>query len=203
MEEVGNARKPRICIVAEFDHDTTEWIKGLRRGCDPVYDFMPVEVTLAGSSGVGAVVNGQPFGVVVDELQRIFSNVSQHTVRFQEDIGRFPNTEIFFMKPEKPDFFEDIHEALKNSKIRFEESPFPYVAHCTLYNGSYCENFFCPEDLKCRQRVARARVKATTIDSSRSGVVERISLYDCDLTDHDAPLLRKLFEIPLPSSATK
>ena len=91
----------------------------------------PVEVTVAGSSGVGTLEPDQDPEAVVQVLERIAAS----TRAFQTEFGkvrRFPGTNIFWLslKDEAP--FRELHQRLKESQIRFQPSPFPFQPHCTL-----------------------------------------------------------------------
>lgn len=91
----------------------------------------PVEVTVAGSSGVDVLEPDQDPAAVVQALERIAASTPPFQTEFGE-VRRFPGTHIYWLslKDEAP--FRALHDRLKNSGIRFRPSPFPYQPHCTL-----------------------------------------------------------------------
>ena len=98
------------------------------------YDFygaLPVEVTVAGSGGLGTIAPDQRPVDVYSALDDIARQTSPITARFGP-VLRFPGTSIFVLTPENPEPFVELHERIGRSGIRFEPSPFPFTAHCTL-----------------------------------------------------------------------
>lgn len=92
---------------------------------------IPVEVTVAGSGGVGVLEPDQDPTAVAEVLERIASETRPFSTEYGE-VRRFPNTSIFWfsLKDEAP--FRSIHQRLRESGIRFKANPFPYQPHCTL-----------------------------------------------------------------------
>jgi len=92
---------------------------------------IPVEVTVAGSSGIGVVDPGQDPKLVIQELEAIAAEIAPFTTDFGP-VCSFPNTSVFWfsLRDEKP--FHQLHTRLKASKIEFQESLFPYQPHCTI-----------------------------------------------------------------------
>jgi hypothetical protein len=95
---------------------------------------IPVEVTVAGSSGVGVLAPDQDPAVVVEILENIASSTRVFRTEFG-DVRRFPGTSIFWLSLKDESPFRTIHQRLKESGIHFQPSPFPYQPHCTLQDS--------------------------------------------------------------------
>lgn len=98
------------------------------------YDFygaLPVEVTVAGSSGVGTLAPDQDVRQVFSTLDRIAADTPVIAGRFGSML-RFPDTDIFVLTMEDPQPFIDLHQRIRESEIEFLPSPFPFMPHCTV-----------------------------------------------------------------------
>jgi hypothetical protein len=91
----------------------------------------PVEVTVAGSSGLGVLEPDQDPAGVLEVLRTIASEVGSFVTSYGE-VRRFPNTNIFWLSLKNEEPFRTIHQRLKESGVRFTPNPFPYQPHCTL-----------------------------------------------------------------------
>jgi hypothetical protein len=101
-----------------------------RRYCQRLKDFPP-EITITGSSGVGAMLPQLHWDRVEPKLEAI----AQEWAPIRASLGgmvRFPDTDIFCLSMSDPMPFMALHEALKHSGIAFEESQFPFFPHCTI-----------------------------------------------------------------------
>lgn len=98
------------------------------------YDFygaLPVEITVAGSSGLGPLAPDQDARKVFSTLDRIAAETPVITGRFGP-VLRFPDTDIFVLTMEDPEPFIDLHQRISESAVQFLPSPFPFTPHCTL-----------------------------------------------------------------------
>lgn len=101
-----------------------------RRYCQRLHNF-PAEVTIAGSSGIGAIRRELYWDRVEPRLQK-FARESPPVRASFGGVVRFPETDIFVLSMGDPMPFVAIHEALKHSGISFEDSQFPFFPHCTI-----------------------------------------------------------------------
>jgi 2'-5' RNA ligase len=124
----------RSYIVAEIPEPVRSQVQALRDSLNTLTRKLPVEITLAGSSGVGPIPVGTDLSVIQCHLERILSNLSPFRTRFS-CIRAFPNTSTFYLEPFDRSPFDHIHRALRGSGIPFSESPWPYNPHCTLRGG--------------------------------------------------------------------
>ena len=121
--EAVQVTKPAF-IVAELPDSVAAWVRETRRR------FEPAISPLAGSSGVGRIVNGQNVESIRTKLASALAGRLPFEARF-DGIGNFPGTEIFFASPVQEPFLV-LHAAIATSGIGFEPNQFPYRAHCSL-----------------------------------------------------------------------
>ncbi len=97
--------------------------------CDRLDNF-PIEMTVAGSSGVGAIRATQSWTDVKGRLIQLCEHTPQIQTEFA-GVVRFPGTDTFVLSLRDPMPFQAFHEALQ-AAIEFEPSPFPFFPHCSL-----------------------------------------------------------------------
>ena len=96
---------------------------------------LPVEITVAGSSGVGVLEPGQAAQEVFSRLDEIASQTSAFEAEFGPAI-RFEGTDIFVLTLVDETPFHELHRRISQSGIRFKPSLFPYKPHCSLRSRS-------------------------------------------------------------------
>lgn len=101
-----------------------------RRFCQRLKDF-PVEITVTGSSGIGAI-RAQLHWPDVERALRAFCGKTAAISAEFGGVVRFPDTDIFSLAMGDPMPFAAIHDGLKQSGVRFEDNRFPFFPHCTL-----------------------------------------------------------------------
>ncbi|NRA52707.1 MAG: hypothetical protein HRU23_01030 [Gammaproteobacteria bacterium] len=117
-------------IVAELEGKVADWILAVREEIEPCITNFPQEITITGSSGVGSVTVGQKLDYVISRLENLFEGIPAFSFKFR-GINNFPNTDIYFVEPER-ELFEQLHHLLIGTEIAFDDNPFPYNPHCTL-----------------------------------------------------------------------
>src|SRR5581483_4773315 len=95
---------------------------------------LPVEITVAGSSGVGPIPAGTDLGLIRDEVDRVAKMMAAFDLEFAA-IRHFPRTGVFYLAPKDRRPFDSLHAVLASTKLPFIASPFPYNPHCTLRAG--------------------------------------------------------------------
>ena len=118
-------------IVLDLPSPVAEKIKKLRGEYDPKRVLVPAEITVTGSSGLGAVLPGQNIDFLTEEIRKIAEKNPPFTAKFRK-VETFPGTNIYILALEDESPFIKLHEDFASSPIRFKESPFPYKPHCTL-----------------------------------------------------------------------
>jgi 2'-5' RNA ligase len=109
-------------------------IQALRDSLNTLTARLPVEITLAGSSGVGPIPAGTDLSLIKRHLDRTLSDISPFRARFSA-IRAFPNTSLFYLEPFDRLPFDHLHQELRISGIPFSEIRWPYNPHCTLRAG--------------------------------------------------------------------
>ena len=98
------------------------------------YDYlgaMPVEITVAGSGGVGSPRHrGDPRSLFA-ALDEIVESTAPIRGRLNKTL-RFPGTDVLYARPEDPQPIVALHERIAISGIEFDPAQFPFVPHCTL-----------------------------------------------------------------------
>ena len=122
-------------IVAEIPEPVRAQVQALRDALKTLTARLPVEITLAGSSGVGPIPAGTDLALVQRHLDRLLPGMAPFRARFSA-IRSFPNTAIFYLEPFDRAPFDRLHQALRDSGIPFSGTPWPYNPHCTLRGGT-------------------------------------------------------------------
>jgi hypothetical protein len=98
------------------------------------YDYlgaMPVEITVAGSGGVGSPSkrsDPRPFFAALDEIVESTAPIRGRL----NTTHRFPGTDVFYVQPEDPQPIVALHDRIATCGIEFDAAQFPFVPHCTL-----------------------------------------------------------------------
>jgi len=106
---------------------------------DEFRSSLPVEITVAGSNGVGELDADQPS----EDVFAILTAIAAKTHPIQASFGpvdRFAGTEVFFLTLEDEGPFHELHDRIAGSSIRFKPCPFPYQPHCTLRDRTPISN---------------------------------------------------------------
>ncbi len=125
-----NLRNPTyICL--DIPDPFREKVRAIREAfCDRLPNF-PVEITIAGSSGIGAIASDADWESVETKLLSVCSKTAPVVTRFG-GVVRFPGTDTFVLSLGDPVPFVSIHESLKFAGIPFEPTNFPFFPHCSL-----------------------------------------------------------------------
>ena len=117
------------------EHVGVEILHLRQRYRDPYRTGLPVEVTVAGSSGIGVMISGQSAASVFSTLDEVAAETPPFTASFGP-VVRFPDTDIFVLSLNDPTPFQLLHRRIAGSGIRFQESPHEFMPHCTLCRRS-------------------------------------------------------------------
>jgi 2'-5' RNA ligase len=121
-------------IVLEIPPVVGEIIHDIRRRYDPRMARLPIEITVAGSSGVGLLSAGQDDAFVHAAIQDVARHHLPLTTSFTA-ISSFPGTTIHWLRPADPEPFQRIQIALVTAGLKFDAHKFGYTPHCTLSTG--------------------------------------------------------------------
>lgn len=123
-------------IVLDVPSPPADRIMAIREANRDVFRAsLPVEITIAGSSGVGALDPAQSAREVFGILDEIATTTSPFSAQFSNVI-RFPGTDIFVLTLADESPFRELHKHIIQSLIKFKPSQFPYKPHCTLRSRS-------------------------------------------------------------------
>lgn len=123
-------------IVLDMPSPVNEIITNLRKHHnDEFRSSLPVEITVAGSSGNGVIEKGQDEEFVYNTIKQIALRTKPIKTSFK-DVLRFPGTDIFVLTLRDEDAFMKLYEKINKSGIKFKHSEFPYKPHCTLRSKS-------------------------------------------------------------------
>ena len=120
-------------LIAELEGDIVPLVYDLRKRFNPGSTNWPVDITVAGSSGIGTIQEGQNVSKVINCLKPIINNLGFFEVSFTA-IDRFPETGMYHLVPEREQF-DKLHQAVAKSGVLFNENRWPYNPHCTLRAG--------------------------------------------------------------------
>jgi len=126
--------KYQTYIVVEIPEPICTKIKKIRSKLNTPTSKLPVEITIAGSSGVLPIPSGTGISLIKAEVNKITSKYKPFFNSFAK-IEYFPNTSIVYLSLSNRKPFDDLHRVFKESKLNFQESQFPYTPHCTLRAG--------------------------------------------------------------------
>ena len=124
----------RAFIVAEIPEPVRSQVQAMRDSLNTLTARLPVEITLAGSSGVGPIPAGTELSLIERHLDRIIPGIAAFRARFSA-IRSFPNTSVFYLEPFDRPPFDHLHQQVRVSGIPFSGIRWPYNPHCTLRGG--------------------------------------------------------------------
>ncbi|OGV49463.1 MAG: hypothetical protein A2X49_00770 [Lentisphaerae bacterium GWF2_52_8] len=118
-------------IVLGVPKPCAERLRKLRKIHDPARAKMDVEITIAGSSGVGTVSAGQDIEIACRLLREVSRQIKPFRASFGPP-GRFPGTGIFYFSLLEHDKFLAAHKLVANCGLLFNPTPYPFLPHCTV-----------------------------------------------------------------------
>jgi 2'-5' RNA ligase len=118
-------------VVLDVPEPIASEVKTLRARYDPIGVRFPIEITVAGTGGVGPLHEEQDADAALRRLSEVAQTLVPFSARF-ERVGRFPGTDIFYLVPADPAPFRAAHEAVANCGVKFRPVPFPYTPHCSI-----------------------------------------------------------------------
>lgn len=120
-----------IYVVLDIPEPVASAVTAARQRFSPMRAEYPVEVGVAGSSGVGPIDADQDEGRVFAALAEVAASTSPFEVRF-DGVRKFEGTELYYLAPANRAPFDELHSRLATCGIRFHDSAHPYNPHCTI-----------------------------------------------------------------------
>ena len=139
----------------------------LRARHEPARLRFPIEITVAGSSGLGWFSAGQSRAELVRRVNRIVAGYKRFGFRFDK-VLRFPQSHTYYLAPREERQFRDFQRRLADSGLRFAPTAFVYLPHCTIGVLS-----------RTPTRPARKEIESCLMPASRIEVLS-VSLYEVD-----------------------
>ena len=118
-------------IVLDLPSTVGADVASLRSRFDAYEANLPPEITIAGSSGIGAIAEHQDPERLFETLEHIGQKHLPFVTSFVS-IERFPGTHIFWLKPRNREPFDALQRSLLEAGIEFLGNPFPFNPHCTI-----------------------------------------------------------------------
>jgi hypothetical protein len=117
-----------------FDLPDETWIADihrLRRAYDHTRLAFPVEITVAGSSGLGWFTPSQSSDFIVEQVREVARGCAPFQCKFTE-VRTFPGSSVYYLSLHDEAPFHAFQRALAASQLRFEPARFSYTPHCTI-----------------------------------------------------------------------
>lgn len=118
-------------VVVDVPAPLAQHVRGIRRQYGSARQFLPVEITIAGSSGVGVFAPEQD----ASEALRLVGEIAAGAAPFEFELAgveRFPRSGVFYYAIKDPAPLVALHRHLVGSRLRFKPSPFPFAPHLTI-----------------------------------------------------------------------
>lgn len=128
---IGPVFEQPTYIVLELPPSTGDRVLDIRRRYDQRLADFPVEITVAGSSGLGSISQNQDARAVFTSLASIADDYLPITTRFV-GISCFETGPVVWLQPAESAPFVALQQSLKASEIQFLPHKFPYTPHCSL-----------------------------------------------------------------------
>lgn len=122
-------------LVFDLPHDA--WmgeVLRLRARHEPARLRFPIEITVAGSSGLGWFSAGQSRAELVRRVNRVAAGYRRFGFRFDK-VLRFPQSHTYYLAPREERQFRDFQRRLADSGLRFAPTPLEYVPHWCAVSG--------------------------------------------------------------------
>ncbi len=119
-------------VVLDVPEPVASRVRSLRvAAADDFRSALPVEITLIGSGGAGAILPSQE----VSTLTATVRSIAETTQSIETSFGstmRFPGSDVFVLTLSPATAIVELHRRLRASGLTFRPSPWAYVPHCTI-----------------------------------------------------------------------
>jgi 2'-5' RNA ligase len=118
-------------VTADLPPQVVSHVRAIRRQYGSARQFLPVEITIAGSSGVGVFDPGQDAAAALETLRTIAAATAPFPLELT-GVARFPNSDVFYYAIRDVAPLEGLHTQIVRSGLAFKPSPFPFSPHLTI-----------------------------------------------------------------------
>lgn len=168
-----------LYFVLYVPRPAADAVMKIRRGIkDNFFSELSVDVTLAGSTGVGIVDPMQDLAAAYRILDGIAETTAPIAARFGP-VTKFPGTDIYALTFEDEAPLRALHDRIAKSGIKFHESPHRFIPHCTLRSGGLLS---ASEDHRIRALRVPGSFTLATLSVCRLDKPPVTLLHSADLT---------------------
>src|SRR5688572_18134824 len=117
-----------------FDLPHAPWmaeVLRLRATYDSARLRFPIEITVAGSSGLGWFSPTRASEMLVRKVQGVARGFSPFKFRFSS-VECFPNSNVYYLAPFDNRPFHDFQQRIAVCGLSFAATPYSYTPHCTI-----------------------------------------------------------------------
>ena len=117
-----------------FDLPEAEWMAEIRRmrfAYDRARALFPIEIAVAGSSGLGWFSPGQTPEVIIGHVRTIAQSIPPFMCTFSR-VEAFPQSRVYYLALTNEEPFHSFQRTLAASPLHFEATEFHYKPHCTI-----------------------------------------------------------------------
>jgi len=118
-------------VVVDMPPEVVRPVRAVRQRYGSARQFLPVEITVAGSSGCGVFAPDQDADRALDVLSEIATSTGAFLVELTP-VERFPESGVFYFGIKDSTRLVNLHRRVTGSELRFKESPFPFSPHLTI-----------------------------------------------------------------------
>lgn len=118
-------------VVLDMPPHVEQHVRRIRRAYGSARQFLPVEITVAGSSGVGVFDETQDPDEALRTVERIARDTKSFPMTFTR-VARFPESGVFYYEIADPAPLVTLHARIIASGLRFKPNPFPFSPHLTI-----------------------------------------------------------------------
>jgi 2'-5' RNA ligase len=118
-------------VVVDLPADVVQQVRTIRRQYGSARQFLPVEITVAGSSGVGVFAPEQDAETALTTIAGIAASTGAFRIELTPP-QRFPKSGVFYFGIKDAAKLVALHERLLGSGLAFTPSPFPFSPHLTI-----------------------------------------------------------------------
>lgn len=118
-------------VVLDMPPHVEQHVRHIRKAYGSARQFLPVEITVAGSSGVGVFDETQDPDEALRTVERIARETKSFSMSFTR-VTRFPESGVFYYEIADTAPLVAVHERLAASGMRFKPNPFPFSPHLTI-----------------------------------------------------------------------
>lgn len=118
-------------VVIDMPLAVQRHVHAVRERYGSARQFLPVEITIAGSSGVGVFAADQDADAALDIVNDIAASTGAFPIELAR-VERFPDSGVFYYAIKDANRIVRLHERLINSGLRFNPSPHQFSPHLTI-----------------------------------------------------------------------